>query len=177
MINTNLLITTSDGSYYTYGFGGSAYEQLVAHDNLMSGYIEIDGGYSSIPYHAVDAVAIVKMSAPNIAIDANCPDDRFCTEIMYCIEESATGTNLHDGDTVECDDNRYYFFYPFAGDPGNLFTPSFTATISDPSLATIVELTADRLEIKTNNVAGTGDIVFTFPEYFCSWTIHFTVTP
>lgn len=177
MINTNLLITDASNNVFDEGFGGSAFEHLVAHDNVTSEYIEDDEQYISIPYHAIDSVIIDKSSVSNIATDANCPDDRFCTEIMSHIEESATSTNLHDGDTLECDDNRYYFFYPFAGDPDNLFTPQFTVTLSDPSLATIEEITEDRLEIKTNNVAGSGDIVFTFPEYLCSWTIHFTVTP
>ena len=72
MINTNLLVKDVNGSVYAEGFGGSAYEQLVAHDNLMSEYIEYDEGYISIPYHAIDSVAITHSSSSHTVTDDLC---------------------------------------------------------------------------------------------------------
>lgn len=71
MININLSVTDAGNGTYADGFGGSAYEQLVAHDNLMSEYIEVDG-YYTIPYHAVDSVAITHSSSSHTVTDDLC---------------------------------------------------------------------------------------------------------
>lgn len=72
MINTNLSVTVENSNVYSEGFGGSAYEQLVAHDNLMSEYVEADGYYTTIPYHAVDSVVITHSSSSHTVTDDLC---------------------------------------------------------------------------------------------------------
>lgn len=72
MINTNLSVKDVDGNLYTEGFGGSAYDSLVAHDNLMSEYIEDEEQYISVPYHAVDSVVITHSSSSHTVTDDLC---------------------------------------------------------------------------------------------------------
>lgn len=72
MINTNLSVTDIGSNFYSDGFGGSAYEHLVAHDNVTSEYIESDEQYISIPYHAVDSVAITHSNSSHTATDDLC---------------------------------------------------------------------------------------------------------
>lgn len=71
MINTNLSVNDIGGNTHSEGFSGSAYEQLVAHDNVTSEYIEVDG-YYTIPYHAVDSVAITHSSSSHTETDDLC---------------------------------------------------------------------------------------------------------
>lgn len=177
MINTNLSIMDAGNNFYSDGFGGSAYEHLVAHDNVTSEYIEDDEQYISIPYHAIDVVRIEKEYYDFVNSDTVCHDGRFCEESLLYIEESATGTKLHDGDTIQLQGTRYYFFYPIVANEEHPIYVDFTATVSDTSLTEIVSITENCLEIHMKGVAGSGDIVFSFPEQDCSWTIHFTATP
>lgn len=72
MINTNLSVTDVDNNFYSEGFGGSAYEHLVAHDNVTSEYIEDEEQYVSIPYHAIDAVAITHSNSSHTVTDDLC---------------------------------------------------------------------------------------------------------
>lgn len=72
MINTNLSVKDARDNLYIEGFGGSAYDQLVAHDNLMSEYIEDEEGYISVPYHAIDSVAITHSSSSHTVTDDLC---------------------------------------------------------------------------------------------------------
>lgn len=72
MINTNLSVNDIGGNTHSEGFSGSAYEQLVAHDNVTSEYIEDDEQYISVPYHAIDSVVITHSSSSHTATDDLC---------------------------------------------------------------------------------------------------------